>query len=138
MPTEAELLERIDSLEALVHQALQRAMFHADEHGDEGSDPQRPRLAVQDEGSEVGRRPAVNFTGAGVTASDNAASDRVDVAITGGGSSQHNLLDGSVHPDTLAGTVLAGDLVTGNVTPKWERLAKGTANYVLKAGGAVL
>jgi len=34
----------------------------------------------------------------------------------------HNLLS-ATHPDTLAGAVLDGDLVIGNVTPKWSRLA---------------
>jgi hypothetical protein len=59
-------------------------------------------------------------------------------AIGAGGGANHNLLDGSVHPDTLAGTVVAGDLVTGNATPKWARLAKGATGYVLKAGATIL
>jgi len=58
--------------------------------------------------------------------------------VGAGGGTSHNLLDGSVHPDTLAGTVAAGDLVTGNATPKWARLAKGTATYVLKSGASIL
>lgn len=44
-----------------------------------------------------------------------------DVDIRGAGAN-HNLLDGSVHPDTLAGSVLDGDIIIGNVTPKWSRL----------------
>jgi hypothetical protein len=40
-----------------------------------------------------------------------------------GGGSNHNLLDGSVHPDTLADTVTDGDIIIGNVTPKWSSLA---------------
>jgi len=58
--------------------------------------------------------------------------------IPGGGGAPHNLLDGATHPDTAAGTVVAGDLVVGNATPKWARLAKGTTTYVLKAGAAIL
>ena len=38
----------------------------------------------------------------------------------------HNLLS-ATHDDTLADTVVAGDLMIGNATPKWSRLAKGTA-----------
>ena len=37
------------------------------------------------------------------------------------------LLDGSNHTDTASGTVVRGDLVVGNSTPKWARKAKGTA-----------
>jgi hypothetical protein len=35
------------------------------------------------------------------------------------------------HSDTLADSVAAGDILIGNATPKWARLAKGTALYVL-------
>jgi hypothetical protein len=122
---------------------------HKTSHQDAGSDEMSvaglsgqladaQKVEVQDEGVSAGTRPIINFTGAGVTAADNPANGRVDVTIPGGGSAQHNLLDGSVHPDTLAGTLVAGDLVTGNATPKWARLAKGTATYVLKAGATVL
>jgi len=45
----------------------------------------------------------------------------------------HNLLS-TTHGDTLADTVVRGDLMIGNSTPKWARLAKGTSGYVLKAG----
>lgn len=43
----------------------------------------------------------------------------------------HNLLDGAVDQDTTASTVVQGDLVLGNSTPKWTRLGIGaTANYL--------
>jgi len=43
-----------------------------------------------------------------------------------------NLLS-AFHADTTAGTVVRGDLITGQAaTPKWQRLAKGAANQVLK------
>jgi hypothetical protein len=45
----------------------------------------------------------------------------------------HNLLS-SVHTDTLAGTVVRGDLVVGNSTPKWSRFAKGSSGTVLMMG----
>lgn len=44
-----------------------------------------------------------------------------------------NLLDGAVHTDTLAGTVARGDVIVGNSTPKWSRLAVGSG--VLKGDG---
>jgi hypothetical protein len=49
--------------------------------------------------------------------------------ISGGGTNA--LLDGSSHTDTAAGTVVRGDVIVGNSTPAWSRLAKGTANQVL-------
>jgi hypothetical protein len=41
------------------------------------------------------------------------------------------LLDGALHSDTEAGSVVRGDVIIGNATPAWSRLAKGTANQVL-------
>lgn len=48
----------------------------------------------------------------------------------------HNLL-GADHGDTLAGNVAAGDLIHGNATPKWARLAKGTQGQVLRMGASL-
>jgi len=45
----------------------------------------------------------------------------------------HDILSTS-HGDTLADTVVRGDLVVGNVTPKWARLAAGTIGQVLVMG----
>lgn len=42
----------------------------------------------------------------------------------------HNLLS-VTHSDTLTGSVVAGDIIIGNATPKWARLAKGTDGQVL-------
>lgn len=44
----------------------------------------------------------------------------------------HSLLDAVYHTDTLAGNVLAGDVIYGNATPKWTRLAKGNENQIFK------
>lgn len=44
----------------------------------------------------------------------------VTITIT---SAPHNLLDGSVNQDTVAHTVVLGDLIYGNATPKWQALA---------------
>jgi len=35
----------------------------------------------------------------------------------------HNILDSADHGDSLTGAVVDGDLIIGNVTPKWSRLA---------------
>jgi len=43
----------------------------------------------------------------------------------------HNILSSS-HGDTLADSVAAGDLLYGNATPKWARLAKSTDGKFLK------
>jgi len=45
------------------------------------------------------------------------------------------LLDGSVHTDTLAGTVVRGDLIIGNSTPKWARVALGASGKVVRSNG---
>lgn len=49
--------------------------------------------------------------------------------------SVNSLLDGVFHSDTVTGTVVRGDIVVGNSTPKWARLAKGSANSVLWGDG---
>ncbi len=48
----------------------------------------------------------------------------------------HKLLS-AWHDDTLADSVVAGDLLIGNATPKWARLAKGTAGYALIMGASL-
>lgn len=47
----------------------------------------------------------------------------------------NTLLDGTVHTDTLASTVTRGDIIYGNSTPKWARLAKGSAGAFLRGDG---
>jgi hypothetical protein len=52
------------------------------------------------------------------------------------GGSTNALLDGVNHTDTTAGTVARGDVITGQgATPKWTRLAKGTASQCLQMDG---
>jgi hypothetical protein len=54
------------------------------------------------------------------------------VIVTGSvGFMAHNLLDGSVHPDTVIGSPVRGDVITGNATPAWQKLAIGSANSIL-------
>jgi len=47
------------------------------------------------------------------------------------GVTNHNLLS-TLHPDTLPANVVAGDLIIGNITPKWSRLPIGDELYILK------
>lgn len=62
-----------------------------------------------------------------------------DGGVIAGSSSvnAHNLLS-SLHSDTVAASVVRGDLLVGNSTPKWVRLARGTANQVLTSDGTDL
>lgn len=50
----------------------------------------------------------------------------------GGGA--HALLS-ATHSDTLAATVVRGDLIVGNATPKWARLALGASGKYLRTNG---
>ena len=87
--------------------------------------PTRFNVGVQDEGVLVGERTQVNFAGAGVTAVDDPTNDRVTVTIPAG-MGAHAVLDSTVHTDTLTGTVVLGDIIHGNATPAWARLAGNT------------
>ena len=53
----------------------------------------------------------------------------------GGGAAAHSILDGDIHTDSLAGTVVRGDLIVGNSTPAHSRLGIGAANQVLTSDG---
>lgn len=57
--------------------------------------------------------------------------------IPGHRSEPHNLLGSTEHPDTVTGGVTAGDLIRGNATPKWERLAAGREGAILEMGAAL-
>jgi len=69
--------------------------------------------------------------GSGVTITRSDAHNSLVLAAAGGGAA-HNILDGDVHLDSLLGNVVAGDLMIGNATPKWARLAKGSDGELLK------
>lgn len=56
------------------------------------------------------------------------------VAGAGGGVTPHNILS-TTHSDTLTGTVVRGDVMVGNLTPKWARLAVGAAGTFLRSDG---
>lgn len=77
---------------------------------------------IQDEGSNLTARTGLNFVGAGVTCTDDAGNDQTDCTIPG--DLNHNLLS-ATHTDTSAAAVVRGDLIIGNSTPAWSRLALG-------------
>lgn len=60
---------------------------------------------------------------------------KVLTSAIGGAGSSHNLLDGTTHPDTVATSPQRGDIIVGNPSSKWDRLAKGTTNQYLKSNG---
>lgn len=53
-----------------------------------------------------------------------------------GAPAAHNILSAE-HADTLLAAVVAGDIIIGDATPKWSRLAKGTQNYLLTMGASL-
>jgi len=53
----------------------------------------------------------------------------------GGGVGNHNILS-AVHPDSVLGAAVAGDLIYANGTPRWTRLPLGVAARYLRSDGA--
>ena len=49
----------------------------------------------------------------------------ITIAASAGGGSNHNLLSGT-HSDTVAASPVLGDLIAGNATPAWQRVAGNT------------
>lgn len=56
------------------------------------------------------------------------------IAGVGGVTNPHNLLS-TTHSDTLAAAVVRGDVIIGNATPAWSRLAVGSAGNMLRSNG---
>jgi hypothetical protein len=48
----------------------------------------------------------------------------------------HPILSSTYHSDTLTGTVVRGDLIVGNSTPKWSRLARGSSGQYIKTNSS--
>ena len=94
---------------------------------------------TKNSGAVVGTRKQLNFiegTGIALTIADDVGNDQIDITIDSTAVSAHVLLDSTVHTDTTTGTVARGDLITGQTaTPKWTRLAKGTANQIFQSDG---
>lgn len=49
-------------------------------------------------------------------------------------SANHNLLS-TTHPDSLAASVVRGDIMVGSITPKWARKSLGAAGKYLRSDG---
>jgi len=84
-------------------------------------------------GADVGARRRLNFiegSNIGITVTDDPTNEEIAVAIASVVGA-HNVLDGSVHSDTLAKAVAAGAMMIGNATPKWDILLKDTDGMVL-------
>ena len=73
--------------------------------------------------------PTLGGSGAGFVAVDNAGLLSFGTAAP----LNHDILS-STHGDTLAGAVVRGDIIVGNATPKWDKLAVGAAGTVLIGG----
>lgn len=72
---------------------------------------------VQDEGSALTARTAINFTGAGVSCVDNGGATRTDCTISGGGAGSATT---GVFSVTFGdGTVATGDSATATVSAGW-------------------
>jgi hypothetical protein len=93
MPLVVELLECLKNDPRLSNARV--PLPHAETHQEGGSDEinvtdlsgvlaEAQKIAVQEEGNVVGTRAQLNFTGPGVSASDDASNDRVNITITGG------------------------------------------------------
>jgi hypothetical protein len=96
---------------------------------------------VQDEGVLVATRKRLNFTGAGVTASDDGAGDRITVSIPGGGGAASGLYlstlgdldvcNTTVETEIFSGTVAAADMAAGRVL-----FLEMVADWLNNTGGA--
>ena len=69
--------------------------------------------------------------GAGVTITRDDVNNALELSSPG---SVHNILS-ATHPDTLADSIVAGDLLYGNATPKLARRAKDSDGKFLKMVG---
>lgn len=97
-----------------------------------GSDDQ---ILISDSSSAATWSTVNDCTGTGKALTYTQSSNTIGCNTISGGAA-HALLDGSTHSDTAAGTVVRGDVIVGNSTPAWTRLAKGTANQVLSMNSA--
>lgn len=106
-------------------------------------------------GVALTQRSTLNIiTTSGLVGTDNAGSSRTDIGFSSQGATQvlagptpsfrvlavadlpaHNILS-ATHGDTLAAAVVRGDLIVGNATPAWSRLAKGTFGTYPRAGSS--
>lgn len=72
--------------------------------------------------------PTLNLGGTGA---DNTKFLRGDQTWNVPSGVSHTLLS-ATHSDTVVGSPVSGDIIYGNATPNWTKLAKGTDGYFLK------
>jgi hypothetical protein len=65
----------------------------------------------------------------------NAGGTAWEAFTPSSGIGNHNLLNGSEHPDTVTQAVSRGSLIYGNSTPLWDELVIGGAGTVLTSNG---
>jgi len=63
------------------------------------------------------------------------AAGKIDSSMMNGGGGNHNLLS-ATHPDSVVGSPVRGDLIVGNATPKWEKLAVGVTGKFIRSNGS--
>lgn len=86
-------------------------------------------IQAYDNGANAGLVSGLDFLGDSVSLALNGSILQISITTIA-----HTLL-GAKHSDTLAGTVVRGDVIIGNSTPKWARLALGASGAVLKSDG---
>ncbi|MBA7496910.1 hypothetical protein ES702_07519 [subsurface metagenome] len=106
---------------------------HASRHYNAGADAVKlDDLAIPDDNVDLDASTARHGLLRKLTGS-TANFLRADGAWAAPTPAAHNLLS-AVHGDTLTAGVVRGDILVGNLTPKWSRLAKGGAGRYLRAG----
>ena len=86
-----------------------------------------------DPNDPVGVRQTFERMKASLDTHTHAHADMTSVTADQHHAQAHGLLHAD-HADTLVGSVVRGDLIVGNTTPKWSRLAKGTQYTSLVMG----
>ncbi|EFM11318.1 hypothetical protein PaecuDRAFT_1764 [Paenibacillus curdlanolyticus YK9] len=100
------------------------------------ADPQK--VLVQDEGTALTARPKINFTGAGVIATDDPTNNRINVTIAGGGSSGGSgaiISSGSVtFQDVAPGQILTSPAISHQLLSNNVGIVLGVAQSFLSGG----
>jgi len=94
--------------------------------------PTAAYATIQQDGVPLTQRSILNILSAGgLLATDDGAGTRTQLTYLS------NLLAAG-HGDTLAAAVVRGDVIVGNLTPKWARLALGAVGNYLRSNGTDL
>ena len=125
----------VDGGTALTEQRVKIAFFIPGEEGPPGPQgPQGVPTSIQDEGSALTQRAVLNFVGAGVTVTDDAANTRTVITIPGGGAG--GAVD-SVFGRSGAVVAQTGDYTAAMVTGAVPNTVQVIAGTGLTGGGAL-